>query len=95
MFKKLKTLIIMAAAALMLTMPLALATASAAGTDISGNLCGGAQLKTSASTGCNADTGTFNHVLSTIVNVFSLVVGIVAVIMIIIGGFNYITSGGD
>jgi uncharacterized membrane protein YuzA (DUF378 family) len=29
------------------------------------------------------------------VNIFSLIVGIVAVIMIIVGGLKYITSGGD
>lgn len=30
-----------------------------------------------------------------VVNIFSIIVGIVAVIMIIYGGFRYITSGGD
>ena len=30
-----------------------------------------------------------------IVNIFSVIVGIIAVIMIIYGGFKYITSGGD
>ena len=34
-------------------------------------------------------------IIETIVNLFSLVVGVVAVIMIIIGGLKYITSGGD
>jgi len=36
-----------------------------------------------------------NHIITTIINVFSFVVGVVAVIMIIVGGFRYITSGGD
>lgn len=30
-----------------------------------------------------------------IVNIFSLIIGIIAVIMIIVGGFRYITSGGS
>lgn len=30
-----------------------------------------------------------------VINIFSLVIGVVAVIMIILGGFKYITSGGD
>ena len=30
-----------------------------------------------------------------VVNIFSIIVGIIAVIMIIYGGFKYITSGGD
>ncbi len=36
-----------------------------------------------------------NALIRTIINIFSLVVGVVAVIMIIIGGLKYITSGGD
>ncbi|MDQ3094113.1 MAG: pilin [bacterium] len=31
----------------------------------------------------------------TVINILSLVVGIAAVIMIIVGGFKYVTSGGD
>ena len=34
-------------------------------------------------------------IVTTIVNIFSIIVGIVAVVMIIYGGFKYITSGGD
>ncbi len=33
--------------------------------------------------------------INTIINIFSVVVGVVSVIMIIVGGFKYITSGGD
>jgi hypothetical protein len=36
-----------------------------------------------------------NSVIKTIVNILSWVVGIVAVIMIIIAGFRYVTAGGD
>lgn len=36
-----------------------------------------------------------NQLVATIVNLFSVLVGAVAVIMIIVGGFRYITSGGD
>lgn len=36
-----------------------------------------------------------NEVLTLVINIFSLIVGVVAVIMIIIGGLKYITSGGD
>lgn len=38
---------------------------------------------------------TFNNVIRRIINIFSIVVGAVSVIMIIIGGFRYIISGGD
>lgn len=40
-------------------------------------------------------TKTFNQTLATIINLLSVIVGIVAVIMIIMGGFRYITSGGS
>lgn len=36
-----------------------------------------------------------DSVIRTIINILSLIVGIVAVIMIIIGGLKYITSSGD
>ena len=36
-----------------------------------------------------------NSLIHTIVNFFSLIVGAVSIIMIIYGGFKYITSGGD
>lgn len=35
------------------------------------------------------------RIIRTVINIFSLVVGVVSVIMIIIGGLKYITSGGD
>ncbi len=37
----------------------------------------------------------FNSIVNTIINIFSVVVGAVSVIMIIIGGFRYVISGGD
>jgi len=36
-----------------------------------------------------------NTLIKAVVNILSLVVGVAAVIMVIIGGFRYITSGGD
>lgn len=55
----------------------------------------------SLNTDCN-DTGgpasgepDLEQIVATVINIFSLIVGIVAVIMIIYGGFRYITSGGD
>lgn len=72
------------------------------------NLCGGAELSldTSNANECDAkdrngdgkpdsDSSRIEGVVSAIVNVLSAIVGVVAVIMLILGGFNYITSGGD
>jgi hypothetical protein len=39
--------------------------------------------------------GKLDSLLNTVINIFSAVVGIIAVIMIIYGGFKFITSGGD
>ena len=43
--------------------------------------------------GCDSEK--LNKLINTVVNVFSVIVGVAAVIMIIYGGFRYITSGGD
>jgi len=42
-----------------------------------------------------ADENTLPEIVAFIINVFSWIVGAVSVIMIIYGGFRYITSGGD
>lgn len=77
--------------------------------DIQGNLCSGAELSLSGSDKCNpsqcqsnngkGDTVScqkkVNHMVGTVINILSMAVGIVAVIMIIYGGFRYVTSGGD
>ncbi|HEY5550158.1 MAG TPA: pilin [Candidatus Saccharimonadales bacterium] len=49
-------------------------------------------------TGCAPDpnaTSSLNTTISRVINILSIVVGIVAVIMLIYGGFRYITSAGD
>ncbi len=47
-------------------------------------------------TDCKTSSGvSVNSLIRTIINILSFVVGVVAVIMVIIGGFNYVTSGGD
>lgn len=64
--------------------------------NIGGNLGCGANLNVDG-TSCDTETGSerIQQIVTTLVNVFSIVVGIVAVIMIVVGGFKYITSGGD
>ena len=65
--------------------------------NINSNLCSGANLEFGNTQGCDQGDpkGSVNDLIATIINIFSVVVGVVAVIMIIIGGFRYITSGGD
>jgi len=66
--------------------------------NIDDNLCKGANLDVTDGT-CSTDPveaqQTVNDIIATVINIFSIVVGVTAVIMIIVGGFQYITSGGD
>jgi cytochrome bd-type quinol oxidase subunit 2 len=43
----------------------------------------------------NSNGTDVNSLLKTIINILSLLVGAIAVIMIIIGGFRYVTSAGN
>jgi hypothetical protein len=75
----------------------AIAAAQTPPPNIPVGLCTGANLSTTPATNCTGEEtgGTINNLIATVINIFSLVVGVVAVIMIIIGGLKYITSGGD
>lgn len=101
MFKKIKQTITTLVAVMALATPLAVpavAGAAAAGTTtIQDSLCTGATLDTTDTTcAAQTDSGTeANRLIKNIINIFSIVVGVVAVIMIIVGGFRYITSGGN
>ena len=66
------------------------------GGNIQSNLKCGTTLSTE-NTDCNVEEGTtkVNDLITTIVNIFSIIVGLISVIMIIYGGFRYVTSGGD
>lgn len=44
--------------------------------------------------GCRNDDS-LGRVVRTVINIFSIIIGIVAVIMIMVAGFKYITAGGD
>lgn len=95
MIRKVKNVILAFAMMLPMFAPVMVSAAP----DINSGLCQGASLE--VSDGCDVasvgDEGKdkVNKLITTVVDIFSLVVGIVAVIMIIIGGLKYITSGGD
>jgi len=106
MFKKLRASIVTVAASLALVVaPAALAPALVSAQDntnvnIGNCLSQGSGLTTGSGNTCTAgnDAGgaqKIQDIVTLIVNIFSVVVGIVAVIMIVVGGFKYITSGGD
>src|SRR3989338_6416463 len=71
------------------------ATAGASNKD---EVCKGAGLVTSGAGAakCTSTSGpSVNGVIKTAINIFTIIVGLVAVVMIIVGGFKYITSGGN
>ena len=41
------------------------------------------------------DSLDINKVIRSAINIFSFVIGVTAVVMVMLGGFRYITSGGD
>lgn len=76
------------------------AFAQTAQDQINNGLCVGSNLEFTDSPGACSVAGDeattrINNVIRTIVNLLSALVGVVAVIMIIVGGFRYITSGGN
>ncbi len=85
---------------LSMVFPIAAPVAVHAAEGIQQNLCAGANLD--VNTDCRSGGITdqqaqdrINKLIRTVINLFSLIVGVVSVIMIIIGGLKYITSGGD
>lgn len=82
----------------MLLAPVALTgIASAQKADVQANLCAGANLDVNDPNCANTSDAPerVNGLIALVINIFSVVVGVVSVIMIIIGGLKYITSGGD
>jgi hypothetical protein len=101
MIQKIKTYLLTALSVLTLAVPAMVpAAAFAACSNIADQASKGANITAgegSAST-CDSETGVsdgdLGELAAQVVNVFSLVVGAIAIIMIIYGGFRYITSGG-
>ena len=72
--------------------------AEGCGTSTANSVADGASAASGDTVDCSGDVGDASGLTAlarNIVNIFSIIVGAVAVIMIIYGGFRYITSGGD
>ena len=103
MIKKIKNIFAALALASVFAVPVLVPATVAAQADnnIQGPLCAGAdrlEFNTTAGTcGVNsADaSGKLTGIIRNVINILSVIVGVVAVIMIIFGGLKYITSGGD
>jgi hypothetical protein len=65
--------------------------------NIQGGLCSGASFEVNLD--CQIDrvfaSERLSFFITQAINIFSVIVGVIAVVMIIIGGVKYITSGGD
>lgn len=95
-FKKLTLSLIVLFGLVFSLAPATLATSA----DIQKGLCAGSNLQLSdnnSGSSCSTKDASqkINDIVHTVINLFSAVVGIVAVVMIIVGGLRYITSGGN
>jgi hypothetical protein len=107
MLKKIKNIALAFVLPLAMAAPLALATPTVSAADIGecnsgigGSLNQGINAASSGGTDCKLQDasnspGGLEEIATKVVNFLSVIVGIVAVIMIIVGGFRYITSGGE
>jgi uncharacterized membrane protein YoaK (UPF0700 family) len=103
MIHKIKNKLAILSAAFFMMPILTAAVATAASSDINNSLCTGTNIRITTNPGSDSDSckNTTNnadkiagHLVKKIINLLSAVVGILAVIMIIVAGFRYITSGG-
>jgi hypothetical protein len=87
-----KRILLTSLTALSLLLGIAQAVPAVASAQIKNDVCSG--VMATGPGGCTNDVGITN-VIKTVVSVLSYIVGVAAVIMIIIGGLRYVTSGGD
>ena len=77
----------------LLVLPLMTFTAPVAAQSAQSEICSGLG---QAGGGCGGGSGkSINHAIAAAINILSLVAGVAAVIMLIIGGLRYITSSGE
>jgi len=90
--------ITLALTALLLLSGVTLALTAQPAAAVNTAVCKGVGITDGAGDECTEGTDTensFSAVIKRVINIFSIVVGAVSVIMIIIGGFRYIVSNGD
>ena len=96
MILRLKLLLASVMVAPMLSLAMAVPALAQTSPEITRGLCAGVNLDVN-NPSCRGDDASINlnNLMRRIINLLSLIVGVVAVIMIIIGGLRYITSGGS
>jgi hypothetical protein len=68
--------------------------ASALFSNASAQACAGVNAPSSSTT-CADETTSIGSLVNTVINIISWIVGIAAILMVIVGGFRYVVSGGD
>lgn len=83
-------------AALLMTLTLSFGYATLAHATAKDNVCDGVAL-TGGSSDCGAGSGEsqVGSIIKTLIQILGIIAGIAAVIMIIVAGLKYITSGGE
>ena len=92
LYKKLIVLAVLTIGFLGFTTIIASTSNIALAADAKDAVCEGVNLGTGGTCG---DDGTVNDVIAKVINILSWIVGLIAVIMVIIGGFQFVTSTGD
>lgn len=101
MIKKLKLMILSLSYVFALAMPSLVVAPALAATDIQGNLCKGSNLDLSSTPDSCSNSNitgsgkTITDLIRQIINILSVIIGAIAVVMIIVGGFRYVTSAGN
>lgn len=97
MVKSIKRILATVAASGALLFPALVPASVLAQPSITNSLCGGVNLTTNqqACSTTNDENAGLNAIIELVINVFSVVVGFIAIVMMIYGGFKYITSSGD
>jgi len=103
MGSKLKRVTLTILAAAMLALPAVIPSVAYAENAVINSVCEGVNTATTTEgtepTNANCTTSTdgaaLDGIIRFVINTFSVIVGAVSVLMIIYGGFKYITSGGD
>jgi hypothetical protein len=98
---RIRRIVVSIVVALGFAVPALVPAVASAAPEINQNLCNGANLSFSESANCEG-TGTdeeanakIDAIITNVINILSLAVGVVSVIMIIVGGFRYVTSSGE
>jgi hypothetical protein len=95
MIHKIKAILLSLSAMPMLMLAAAPATVFANHNPIHSGLCTGSNLQVQNGECVPVTESGFQGALTKIINLISIIIGVIAVIMIIFGGFRYITSGGS